>query len=367
MDMPDAPPPVSASAVATAVKGAEPPHGPHGAPAADTDSLPQATYPEKAAWIVMAAGLLFILHFKLVPALIAGLCVYGLIHVLTARLAGSRLSHSHAKIAVVSLLGLAIVGVAAALSVLLAAFFKGRMGDLPALLDKMAAVLENVRDRLGGMAWIPAAEEMRGTVVTGLREHARELQQVGGDAGRGLMHALVGIVIGALASFETRRPEAPLPMALAERLQRLARAFEKVVFAQGKISMLNTLLAGLYLLIVLPLFGVELPLRKTLVVVTFVAGLIPIVGNLVANTAVVVIALGTSLIVAAASLVFLVIIHKLEYFVNARILGGEIHAAAWEILLAIFCFEAAFGIPGVIVAPIIYAYLKMELADRKLI
>jgi predicted PurR-regulated permease PerM len=181
------------------------------------------------------------------------------------------------------------------------------------------------------------------------------------------MHALVGIVIGALASFETRRPEAPLLTALAERIERLAGAFEKVVLAQGKISTLNTLLAGLYLLIALPLFGVELPLRKTLVVVTFVAGLIPIVGNLVANTAVVIIALDTSLPVAAVSLVFLVVIHKLEYFVNARILGGEIHAAAWEILLAIFCFEAAFGIPGVIIAPIVYAYLKVELADRKVI
>ena len=367
MDMSDAPPPVSASAVAPAVKDALPLHGPHTVPATGTDSLPRATGPEKAAWILVAAGLLFILHFKLVPALVAGLCVYGLIHALTARLAGSRLSHSHAKIVVVSLLGLAIVGVVATLSVLLAAFLKGRLGDLPALLDKMAAVLEDVRARLGGMAWIPAAENLRGTVAAGLRDHARELQQVGGDAGRALMHALVGIVIGALASFETRRPEAPLPMALAERVQRLARAFEKVVFAQGKISTLNTLLAGLYLLIALPLFGVELPLRKTLVVVTFVAGLIPIVGNLVANTAVVIIALGTSLPVAAASLVFLVVIHKLEYFVNARILGGEIHAAAWEIVLAIFCFEAAFGIPGVIVAPIIYAYLKAELADRKLI
>ena len=103
MDMSDAPPSVSASAVATAVKGALLPHGPHTVPAAGTDSLPRATGPEKAAWILMAAGLLFILHFKLVPALVAGLCVYGLIHVLTARLAGSRLSHSHAKIVVVSL------------------------------------------------------------------------------------------------------------------------------------------------------------------------------------------------------------------------------------------------------------------------
>ncbi|HEX7550602.1 MAG TPA: hypothetical protein VF579_08510 [Candidatus Methylomirabilis sp.] len=30
-------------------------------------------------------------------------------------------------------------------------------------------------------------------------------------------------------------------------------------------------------------------------------------------------------------------------------------------------FEGAFGIAGVFVAPIIYAYLKAELADRKLI
>jgi predicted PurR-regulated permease PerM len=339
----------------------------HTAPPAGTDAPPPATGSEQAAWLLMAAGLLFILYFKLVPALIAGLCVYTLIHALTARLAGRMLSHGRARLVVVTLLGVVIVGGVAGLSVLLAAFFRGRLADLPALLDKMAAVLVGIRDRMGGIAWIPATEDLRGAAATGLREHARELQQVGGEVGRALMHALVGIVIGALACFDTRRPETPLLLALAERVQRLARAFEQIVFAQVKISALNTLLAGLYLLVVLPLFGVELPLRKTLVLVTFVAGLIPIVGNLVANTAVVLIALGTSLPVAAVSLGFLVVVHKLEYFVNAQIVGGEIHAAAWEIVAAIFCFEAAFGVPGVIVAPIMYAYFKTELTDRKLI
>ncbi len=355
------------SVAASAVKGVELPSEPHAAPAAGTDPLSPATGPERGAWLLMAAGLLFILYFKLVPALVAGLCVYTLIHALTARLAGGTLSHGRARILVVALLGVVIVGGVAGLSLLLAAFLKGRLGDLPALLDKMAAVLESVRDRLGGSAWLPAAEDLRGAVATGLRKHAREVQQIGGEVGRALMHALVGIVIGALASFDTRRPAAPLLVALAERVQRLARAFEQVVFAQVKISALNTLLAGLYLLIALPLFGVELPLRKTLVAVTFIAGLIPIVGNLISNTVIVVIALGTSLPVAGASLGFLVVVHKLEYFVNARIVGGEIHAAAWEIVLAIFCFEAAFGVPGVIVAPIIYAYLKTELADRQLV
>jgi predicted PurR-regulated permease PerM len=231
----------------------------------------------------------------------------------------------------------------------------------------LAAIIEGARERLGLGNWEPAAKEIKDTLANGLREHSQELQRLGGEAGRLLTHALIGIVIGALACFDMRRPDAPLSLALAERLRRLASAFEMVVFAQVKISALNTLLTALYLLVALPLFGIELPLRKTLVVVTFVVGLLPIVGNLVSNTVIVIIALGTSLPVAVSSLVFLVVIHKLEYFVNAHIMGSEIRAAAWEMLLAIVCFEAAFGVPGVVVAPFVYAYVKGELRDRGLI
>jgi predicted PurR-regulated permease PerM len=42
-----------------------------------------------------------------------------------------------------------------------------------------------------------------------------------------------------------------------------------------------------------------------------------------------------------------VAVHKLKYFVNARIVGSRIGAAAWEILLAIPVFEVAFGPAGV--------------------
>ena len=40
---------------------------------------------------------------------------------------------------------------------------------------------------------------------------------------------------------------------------------------------------------------------------------------------------------------------------------------AWELLLAMLVMEAAFGISGLIAAPIYYAYLKDELVSRKLI
>ncbi|MCA3799596.1 MAG: hypothetical protein IOC32_02255, partial [Burkholderia sp.] len=56
-----------------------------------------------------------------------------------------------------------------------------------------------------------------------------------------------------------------------------------------------------------------------------------------------------------------------EYFLNAKIIGGQIESRAWELLLAMLIMEAAFGLPGVIAAPIFYAYLKRELYLLRLI
>src|SRR4029450_13019950 len=71
---------------------------------------------------------------------------------------------------------------------------------------------------------------------------------------------------------------------------------------------------------------------KTMVVVTFIAGLLPVIGNLISNTVIVVVSLSVSPLLAVGSLAFLVVIHKLEYFVNARGMGGQIRARAWELL-----------------------------------
>jgi predicted PurR-regulated permease PerM len=71
--------------------------------------------------------------------------------------------------------------------------------------------------------------------------------------------------------------------------------------------------------------------------------------------------------VALASLAFLIIIHKLEYFLNARIVGKRLGSHAWELLLAMLVMEAAFGVAGVVAAPIYYAFIKDELARQGLL
>jgi len=218
---------------------------------------------------------------------------------------------------------------------------------------------------------LPAdVDEVQVMAATWLRGHAGTLQNVGAEAGRAAAHIFIGVGVGALVALhEAQSPDSlgPLARALQARTSRLGQAFRRVVFGQVRISAINAVFTGLYLVVALPIAGVHLPLAKTMIAVVFLVGLLPIVGNLVSNTIIVVLSLSVSLPVTIASLVFLVVIHKLEYFLNAHIVGAQVRAHAWELLLAMLVMEAAFGVPGLVAAPIYYAYVKDELVNQRLI
>lgn len=341
--------------------------------AAMTEPLAAATRYQITAWLMMAGGLLLVLHLRLLPALLAGLLVVQLVHLLAPRIVIGKLSHTWSKVLAVSLITLVVLGALGGATTGAILYLRTE-GGLTGLLTKMAEVIENSRELLPPWAgeWLPQGDEsvIRAGLVEWLRTHAQDLRKLGGDAGRVLLMILVGFIIGSFIALREASPHhtlAPLAQAMCERVTRLGEAFRRVVFAQVRISALNALLTWIYLGLVLPAFGVQLPFVKTMVLVTFVVGLLPVLGNLVSNTIIVIISLSHSLYVAAGSLAFLIIIHKLEYFVNARIIGGQIKARAWELLIVMLAMEAAFGVPGVIAAPVFYAYIKKELSDRELI
>jgi predicted PurR-regulated permease PerM len=328
---------------------------------------------EIASFILAAAALFLVLHLHLLAALVGGLAVYELVHILARKLPFIQGRRDAGKFLAIALLAVFIVTALTFLIVGVIAFFRSGQGSLTALLAKMADILDSSRSHLPD--WLadqlPAnAEDLKNEGVKWLREHAGEVQTVGAEIGRTFVHALIGMVIGAIVSLHEARPSAnpaPLVRALSERARRLGDAFRRIVFAQVRISGLNTALTAIYLAVVLPLVGGKVPLTKTLILISFLAGLVPVVGNLISNTAIVVVSLSHSLGVAVGSLVFLIVIHKLEYFLNARIVGSEIKASAWELLIAMLLMESAFGLAGVIAAPIYYAYLKDELSARELI
>jgi predicted PurR-regulated permease PerM len=333
----------------------------------------QAQRCELAAWILAAAALLGVLELRLLAALLAGLLTFELIEAAAEGLRVAGMRHAVARITALAVLWavFAFLLLMAALS--LSTMLYDRSESLAALMQKMADVVDTGRGHLPAWAqeYLPANAQELEVVASGwLRTHAGELQTAGEHVARMLVQIVVGMVIGgmiALADYRAPRRRGPLAEALGARVALLGRAFRRVVFAQFRISLLNTTLTAIYLLFVLPALGVHLPLLKTMIAVTFVAGLLPVLGNLISNTVIFVVSLSSSLLAAVGSLVFLVLIHKLEYFVNARIIGGRIRARAWELLLAMLAMDAAFGIPGLIAAPIYYAYLKDELSSRELL
>ena len=325
-----------------------------------------------ASWILVFGGLLLVLPMRLLPSLLAGLLVFELVNMLTPQLerliAGRR-----ARWVAVALLGTLVVSSLALIFAGVISFVLHEAENPGASLNKFMGVVDRARSQLPPFidAYLPAsAAEFRVAISGWLSKHLSDLQLVGKDAAHMFVTLLIGMVLGAIIALQAipdPDQRKPLAAALFDRLALLVRAFRNIVFAQIKISLLNTFFTAIFLAVVLPLCGIKLPLTKTLIVLTFLLGLLPVIGNLISNTLITIVGLSLSIWVAVAALGYLILIHKVEYFLNARIVGGQISAKSWELLLAMLIFEAAFGQPGVVAGPIYYAYLKSELRQAQLV
>ncbi len=312
------------------------------------------------------------LALGLLPALLGGLFVYFLVEFGTRMLGRVGVIPATGKIILLAIVALILIAVFAMGIVVSASYVSEGPDSLVVLLQRMAEIVASGRIYLP--AWIqphlPAnIEEWQQMTSDWLRHNAGHFSVFGKEIGGLLIHIVIGMVIGGMIAIRPAFQEigGPLANELHERIQYLSRAFRAIVFSQIRISALNTTLTGFYLVAVMPLLGTTLPLIKTMIAVTFVAGMLPIVGNLISNTVIFLIALSVSPSAAVSALIFLVLVHKLEYFFNAHIIGTQIRARAWEILLAMLVMESMFGMAGLIAAPIYYAYLKDELTAKKLI
>ncbi len=144
---------------------------------------------------------------------------------------------------------------------------------------------------------------------------------------------------------------------IAERFKYFYNSFAIVMGAQIVISSINTVLTAIFVLIV------RLDYAVVVIGMTFLCGLIPVIGNLISNTIMVGIAFIMSPRMALISFIFLIVIHKLEYLLNSKIVGDRIKNPLWLTLLGLIIGEKLMGIPGMILAPVVLNYIKTE-AER---
>ncbi len=144
--------------------------------------------------------------------------------------------------------------------------------------------------------------------------------------------------------------------AITRRFATFYASFDIVMNAQITISAINTVLTAIFVVIA------GLPHLVVAIGLTFLCGFIPVIGNLLSNTLVVALGFMVSPAKGLWALVFLIVIHKLGYFLNGKIIGARIRTSIWLTLLALLVGERLMGITGMVLAPVLLHYIRIELS-----
>ncbi len=325
-----------------------------------------------ASYVLVALSLLMVMHFGLLAGLLSACVGFLLTRWLAAHLGRVQrylpLKAENLAATLVMLAPLVLLAIALSRS---RSYIIGAPLQYRELLDFLARTVLELREKLPPeiASQLPdGADEIQRALASYLGAKAGALASAGRAWLGGLLYAYVGGIVGALAALgHGTRARGPLIRQLAVRVTRLGDAFRQIVAAQFWIAAFNTSLTAIFLLLVLPLWGMKLPYTAMLITLTFVGGLIPIVGNLICNSVITLVGLSVSPYAAAACLGFLILIHKAEYVINAKVVGQRTHIRVWELLAVLFVAEAVYGPAGLVAAPLFYAYAKKELEAARLI
>lgn len=209
-------------------------------------------------------------------------------------------------------------------------------------------------------------QSFKTTIVTLFKTELSSLAKFARIASIEFLYLIIGIFI-ALGMFMTPHIEneieknvpnqnlySTLALSLKSRGKNFFAAFRQVMGAQIIISLINTVFTGIFL------YVEGLPYFELLVTFTFLCGLLPIIGNIISNTIIFFVASTISISLAIHALIFLIILHQAEYFLNSKIIGRAIKNPMWLTLLSLVVGERLIGIPGLILAPVFLRYIKKE-------
>lgn len=132
--------------------------------------------------------------------------------------------------------------------------------------------------------------------------------------------------------------------------------FKRVMGGQVIIAIINTVISSVVIL------ALGLPHALTMIFIVFFCGIFPVVGNLVSNSVLVInafVSIGPW--GAGVCLILLISVHKLEYFLNSRIIGGIVRLPMTVSLAALIFCEVLLGIPGLILAIPMALFARHEL------
>ena len=242
-------------------------------------------------------------------------------------------------------------------------FLRATFEALPQIASKSIPEVVQYANSYGIDLPFDDKESLKDVVMTALGQAKGSVGNFAKLATKEFVLLVAGVVI-AIGIFSHREPKgAPAAGAtlyshcyalIISRFRSFYECFETVMGAQIIISAINTVATSVFV------FTLQLPYAGVVIPLTFLCGLLPIIGNLLSNILIVGIAFILSPKMAVWGLVFLIVIHKLEYFLNSKIIGSRIRHPMWLTLIALILGESLMGMPGIILAPVFLNFLKVE-------
>ncbi|MCX5794590.1 MAG: AI-2E family transporter [Elusimicrobia bacterium] len=314
--------------------------------------------PRAVSWLLFAVLALLVVAFRLGPAVVAGFFAYTMLDVVHRRLAART---GPVRSRWLSLL--AFLAAAAVMTWLSGRLLRESLTSIPDILDRALPRISELSLRYGIELPFDTTEELHQSAVKSLFENAHALTRGTGLLTKKVFRILMALLIAVFCfmNSEGNGDRESLydawGLEFKERIASFVRSFELILKAQVVISAINTCFTAVFLVVL------DFPHAAFLVPITFVLGILPIVGNLLSNTIIIGAALAISLRHAALALAFLVLVHKGEYFLNSRIVGSTIQAPMWQTLLGILMGEALLGVPGIILAPAVLHYVRVDMQE----
>lgn len=327
---------------------------------------------ETSSYIIMLGLIISAFVLKLIPALIGGMIIYLMVINIFYALK-KRIGDSADRVTMLILAGI-FTSIISLITVAIINSVGYGSNSFKGLTEEAFRIVTELKSYLPE-SWLSLIPKdmivIKEKLIEVVKENVMNIFSVTANSLKGMTQMFLGMIIGGIVAFcEVGKDESaykPLAKALMKRIHVFKEQFSKLIISQIKISAINTMLTAIYLIIVLPIFSIDMPYKTTLLIVTFICGLIPVIGGIISNSLIIILSLTISFKVVIASVAFLILVNMSEYYTNAKIVGGEMNTSMWELLCAMIVMEVLFGIWGVVLAPVVYSYIKEELKLKRLV
>jgi predicted PurR-regulated permease PerM len=317
------------------------------------------TQSKRISYGIMAVLLVLIGIFSLGPLVLTALFGY---------FALQQFTFGRSKVLAVTLYLVSVAAIAYGL----VSFSRQAYKQLPNIADRTIPAVVGYAERNGIELPFTDYASLQSVTLTEIKQKIANLGHYAREAFFQFALLVAGLVIALSLFLNTRWSGDDDPLAvhdslyatvvreLTVRFETFFSSFAKVIGAQIVISTINTGLTAMFLM------ANHFRNTTVLIVLTFLCGLVPIIGNIISNTLIVGVAFTISPNTALFALIFLIVIHKLEYFLNSKIIGDRIKNPMWLTLIGIVLGEKLMGVPGMILAPVVLHYIKVEASRNKL-